>query len=188
MSASPDYLGWHQKYPLPGTDSINPRWSKLIQSYQGIAATGVFSLIPGRGYVDVPPPLHHLSKNAWSMVTRVRQATNQYPLSPLSEFMTLSSLIAATAVSDRSIAFDSAIGRGLSQDMKAKGWAEDGQNIADGLRLEGVSYTPPGRETPALSRVNLHAPAGSVVAVVGGAGSGKVVRILSISPSNRFYW
>ena len=57
------------------------------------------------------------------------------------------------------------------------GWTNDGPEVSDGLRLEGISLTPPGRKMPGLSGIDLHAPAGSVVAVVGGAGAGKVIFI-----------
>ncbi|CAN0255803.1 unnamed protein product, partial [Laminaria digitata] len=53
------------------------------------------------------------------------------------------------------------------------GWTNDGPETPDGLRLEGVSLTPFGRRVPALNGVDLHAPAGSVVAVLGREGSGK---------------
>lgn len=54
------------------------------------------------------------------------------------------------------------------------GWSNDGPEPADGLRLEGVSVMVEGRTSPVLSGVDLHAPAGSVVAVLGEAGAGKV--------------
>ncbi|CAN0082680.1 unnamed protein product, partial [Hapterophycus canaliculatus] len=57
------------------------------------------------------------------------------------------------------------------------GWSNDGPEPPDGLRLQGVSLTPTGRARHALSGVDLHAPAGSVVAVVGGAGSGKTALV-----------
>ncbi|CAN0067393.1 unnamed protein product, partial [Ectocarpus sp. 8 AP-2014] len=53
------------------------------------------------------------------------------------------------------------------------GWSNDGPEADDGLRLQGVSFRPSGRTRQALSSVDLHAPAGSVVAVLGGAGAGK---------------
>ncbi|CAM9939739.1 unnamed protein product [Ascophyllum nodosum] len=59
------------------------------------------------------------------------------------------------------------------------GWTNDGPEVSDGLRLEGISFTPPGSKMPALSGIDLHAPAGSVVTVVGEAGAGKVVLVAS---------
>lgn len=57
------------------------------------------------------------------------------------------------------------------------GWSNDGPEPADGLRLQGVSFTPSGRSRRALSGVDLHVPAGSVVAVLGRAGAGKVTGV-----------
>lgn len=54
------------------------------------------------------------------------------------------------------------------------GWTNDGPEASDGLRLEGVCFIPTGRTLPAISLIDLHAPAGSIVAILGGAGSGKV--------------
>ncbi|CAN0396523.1 unnamed protein product [Discosporangium mesarthrocarpum] len=54
------------------------------------------------------------------------------------------------------------------------GWRNDGPQPSDGLRLDGVSFTHPGRSTPTLDRVGFQAGAGSVVMVLGGAGAGKV--------------
>ena len=61
------------------------------------------------------------------------------------------------------------------------GWTNDGPEVSDGLRLEGISFTPPGSKMPALSGIDLHAPAGSVVTVVGEAGAGKVIFIFIFS-------
>ena len=41
------------------------------------------------------------------------------------------------------------------------------------LELTGVTFTYPSRSTPAVQEIDLHAPAGSLVAVVGATGSGK---------------
>ena len=56
--------------------------------------------------------------------------------------------------------------------------------LADGIRLEGVSFTYPGTERAILSDVDLHLPAGSTVAIVGDNGAGKstLVKLLC-----RFY-
>jgi len=43
----------------------------------------------------------------------------------------------------------------------------------DEIRLDGVSYTYPGNDTPSLDKVSLSIPAGRVVAFVGENGSGK---------------
>lgn len=43
----------------------------------------------------------------------------------------------------------------------------------DEIRLDGVSYTYPGNDTPSLDKVSLSIPAGRVVALVGENGSGK---------------
>lgn len=54
------------------------------------------------------------------------------------------------------------------------GWSNDGPEPSDGLRLSGVSVRRSGKAAAILSEVDLVASAGSVVAVVGRAGSGKV--------------
>ena len=46
-------------------------------------------------------------------------------------------------------------------------------DLADGIRLDGVSFTYPGAGTPVLHGVDLHLPAGSSVALVGENGAGK---------------
>lgn len=45
--------------------------------------------------------------------------------------------------------------------------------LRDGLRLEEVSYTYPGRDRPAVGRVDLEVPAGQVTVLVGPSGAGK---------------
>lgn len=52
------------------------------------------------------------------------------------------------------------------------------------LRFEGVSFTYPGGETPALEQVDLNIPAGSLVAFVGRSGAGKTSLIQLLC---RFY-
>jgi ATP-binding cassette subfamily B protein len=52
--------------------------------------------------------------------------------------------------------------------------------LRDGLRLEGVTFTYPGTDRLVLDSVDLHLPAGSVVALVGenGAGKSTLVKLL----------
>jgi ATP-binding cassette subfamily B protein len=52
--------------------------------------------------------------------------------------------------------------------------------LADGIRFEDVSFTYPGTDRPVLREVNLHLPAGTVVAIVGenGAGKSTLVKLL----------
>ena len=47
------------------------------------------------------------------------------------------------------------------------------ERLADGIRLEHVSFTYAGSDRPALEDVNLQLPAGKVIAVVGENGAGK---------------
>jgi ATP-binding cassette subfamily B protein len=53
--------------------------------------------------------------------------------------------------------------------------------ITDGIRLENVNFTYPGTDRLVLEDVNIHLPAGAVVAVVGenGAGKSTLVKLLS---------
>jgi ATP-binding cassette, subfamily B, bacterial len=55
------------------------------------------------------------------------------------------------------------------------------ERIADGIRVENVSFTYPGARRPALEDVDLWLPAGSVVAIVGenGAGKSTLVKLLA---------
>lgn len=57
------------------------------------------------------------------------------------------------------------------------GGATEGPDPSDGIRFEGVSFTYPGADTPALQDVSLHLPPGSKVALVGENGSGKTTLI-----------
>jgi ATP-binding cassette subfamily B protein len=52
--------------------------------------------------------------------------------------------------------------------------------LTDGIRFEHVSFTYPGTDRPVLRDVNLHLPAGTVVAIVGenGAGKSTLVKLL----------
>jgi ATP-binding cassette, subfamily B, bacterial len=61
------------------------------------------------------------------------------------------------------------------------GTATRGPDAADGLRLEDVSFTYPGAQSPALSHVNLHLKPGSSLALVGANGSGKTTLIKLIT-------
>jgi ATP-binding cassette, subfamily B, bacterial len=63
--------------------------------------------------------------------------------------------------------------------------AQDGgepppEQLTDGIRMEHVWFAYPGTERPVLEDVNLHLPAGSVVALVGenGAGKSTLVKLL----------
>ncbi len=49
--------------------------------------------------------------------------------------------------------------------------------IAEGIRLEHVTFRYPGSDRPALSDVNLFLPAGSVIAIVGENGAGKTTLV-----------
>jgi ATP-binding cassette, subfamily B, bacterial len=45
--------------------------------------------------------------------------------------------------------------------------------VREGIRFQGVNFTYPGSESPALSEVDLELPAGKITAIVGENGSGK---------------
>jgi len=49
--------------------------------------------------------------------------------------------------------------------------------ITDGIRLEGVSFSYPGRAEQVLDDVTLHLPAGKAVAIVGSNGAGKTTLV-----------
>jgi ATP-binding cassette subfamily B protein len=55
------------------------------------------------------------------------------------------------------------------------------ERLKDGIRLEGVSFAYPGTDRRVLENVDLHLPAGAVVAIVGENGAGKttLVKLLS---------
>lgn len=57
------------------------------------------------------------------------------------------------------------------------GAATAGPRPGDGLRFEGVSFTYPGAEKPALADVDLHLPPGRKLALVGENGSGKTTLV-----------
>src|SRR6185369_4594752 len=59
----------------------------------------------------------------------------------------------------------------------AGGTETKGPDPADGLRFDAVSFTYPGRDTPALSDVTLHVPRGGKLALVGENGAGKTTLI-----------
>ena len=49
--------------------------------------------------------------------------------------------------------------------------------LADGIRFEGVSFSYPGTDRIVLDDINLHLPAGAVIAVVGENGAGKTTLV-----------
>lgn len=57
------------------------------------------------------------------------------------------------------------------------GVATAGPDPADGVRFEGVGFTYPGADTPAVQDVSLHIPPGTRLALVGHNGSGKTTLI-----------
>src|SRR5690606_4175437 len=57
------------------------------------------------------------------------------------------------------------------------GTATQGPLPDDGVRFEGVSFTYPGADEPALADIDLHLPRGSSLALVGENGSGKTTLI-----------
>lgn len=57
------------------------------------------------------------------------------------------------------------------------GSAVTGPDPGDGVRFDGVGFTYPGSDTPALSGVDLHIPPGTRLALVGHNGSGKTTLI-----------
>jgi ATP-binding cassette subfamily B protein len=61
------------------------------------------------------------------------------------------------------------------------GTATSGPDSSDGLRLEGVSFTYPGAEQPALADISLHLRPGHSLALVGSNGSGKTTLIKLIT-------
>ncbi len=60
---------------------------------------------------------------------------------------------------------------------RASGVAIEGPNPGDGIRFEGVSFTYPDAERPALSGIDLHVRPGQKLALVGENGSGKTTLI-----------
>lgn len=59
----------------------------------------------------------------------------------------------------------------------ASGGATTGPRPGDGVRFEGVSFTYPGADTPAVNDVSLHLRPGQALALVGENGSGKTTLI-----------
>ncbi|MFF7706883.1 ATP-binding cassette domain-containing protein [Pseudomonas sp. NPDC007930] len=57
------------------------------------------------------------------------------------------------------------------------GHAQAGETPGDGLRFEGVGFTYPGAEVPALAAIDLHLAPGQSLALVGENGSGKTTLI-----------
>ncbi|MFU8821586.1 MAG: ABC transporter ATP-binding protein [Gammaproteobacteria bacterium] len=58
-----------------------------------------------------------------------------------------------------------------------QGLSAQGPDPADGIRFEGVSFTYPGADAPALSGIDLHIRPGESLALVGENGSGKTTLI-----------
>ncbi len=58
-----------------------------------------------------------------------------------------------------------------------RGTAMAGPDPADGIRFEGVGFTYPGSERPALTGIDLHVRPGTSLAIVGENGSGKTTLI-----------
>lgn len=70
----------------------------------------------------------------------------------------------------------------LEQDVRpTRQGATHGPDPQDGVRLQGVSFTYPGAETPALREVDLHLRPGETLALVGENGSGKTTLIKLLS-------
>jgi ATP-binding cassette subfamily B protein len=65
--------------------------------------------------------------------------------------------------------------------QEQRGTAEPPTRLRDGIRLEQVSFTYPGTDTPALRDATLHLPAGSVIAIVGENGAGKSTLVALIT-------
>jgi len=66
----------------------------------------------------------------------------------------------------------------LEEEVEAGGGtATAGPRPGDGIRFEGVSFTYPGAEQPALEGVDLHLPPGTKLALVGENGSGKTTLV-----------
>lgn len=59
----------------------------------------------------------------------------------------------------------------------SQGSAVRGPNPSDGIRFEGVGFTYPGSDAPALDDINLHIRPGESLALVGQNGSGKTTLI-----------
>lgn len=57
------------------------------------------------------------------------------------------------------------------------GTATEGPMPGEGVRFEGVGFTYPGADTPALQHIDLHLPPGCKLALVGHNGSGKTTLI-----------
>lgn len=64
-----------------------------------------------------------------------------------------------------------------SQRAAYAGVREPPATLADGIRLEGVSFTYPGTHRPVLRELDLFLPAGATVAVVGENGAGKTTLV-----------
>lgn len=69
---------------------------------------------------------------------------------------------------------------GLVRVTSPDGAADVPERLASGITLEDVSFNYPGADSPVLSGVSLHIPAGSVLALVGenGAGKSTLVKLL----------
>ncbi|MCW6009102.1 ABC transporter ATP-binding protein/permease [Micromonospora sp. CPCC 205371] len=67
--------------------------------------------------------------------------------------------------------------RGYAASAGTTGGRTPPARLRTGITLDGVGYTYPGTDRPALDAVSCHLPAGTVVAVVGEYGSGKTTLV-----------
>ncbi|WP_200260284.1 ABC transporter ATP-binding protein [Streptomyces sp. HSG2] len=67
------------------------------------------------------------------------------------------------------------------EQARSAGTVQPPARLSEGIALEDVSYSYPGTDIKALDDLNLHLPAGSVVAIVGEYGSGKTTLVKMLS-------